>query len=137
MTATHETSQAAKEDAEAEGTNGDLKEEVTKQMSRDALSRKRRQPSCAAVADTACTELIFSGSPDSHGSSYFESVNRILTRQGAVPLLEETERFVEAVLRAIRQREVVSKHWSRITGHDDIITLIHDAQASGDMDETI
>ena len=95
------------------------------------------QASCAAVADTACAELIPSGSPVSHESSYFETVNRILALQGAVPPLEETERFVEAVLRAIRQREVVSKHWSKITGQDDIIALIHDAQASGDIDEAI
>jgi len=110
---------------------------MTKQVSRDALSRKRKQASCAAVADTACAELIPSGSPVSHESSYFETVNRILARQGAVPPLEEKERFVEALLRAVRQREVVSKHWSRITGHDDIIALIHDGQASGDMDEAI
>ncbi|MCH7688733.1 MAG: hypothetical protein IH899_18970 [Planctomycetes bacterium] len=101
------------------------------------MSRKRKQASCAAVADTACAKLIPSGSPDSHESSYFETVNRILARQRAVPPLEETERFVEAVLRAIRQREVVSKHWSRITGHEDIISLIHSARESGDTNEAI
>lgn len=106
-------------------------------MSRDALSRERKQPSCAAVADTYCAELISNGSPDNHEPSYFETVNRILARQGAVPLPEEKKRFVEALLEAIRQQEVVSKHRSRIAGHDDIIALIYDAQASGDKDEAI
>ena len=103
----------------------------------DAVSRQRRQISCAAEADSACGARNPNDSAASQSQSFFKTVNRVLKEQDAVTPLAEQERFVEAVLRAIRQREVFSKHWSRITAHDDIIALIHDAQASGDIDEAI
>lgn len=71
-------------------------------------------------------------------SSLSKAVNRILKRQGAVATLPERRRFVETLQRAIRQREVVSKLWSKITsGNEDIIALIHASQADGKADEAI
>jgi hypothetical protein len=52
--------------------------------------------------------------------------------------LAERRRFVKTLQRAIRNREVVSRAWAKITGrNDDIIALIRAAQTSGDIDEAI
>jgi len=103
----------------------------------DAVSRQRRQTSYAAEAGSACGVRNSNDSAGSDLSSYFETINRLLKQQEVVAPFEERRRFVDSLLRAIRQREVVSQYWMRITGHEDIISLIHSARESGDTNEAI
>ncbi len=101
------------------------------------MPRKRTRRHCAVVDGCG---IQFTG--DAHisdsKSSLFEAVNPILTRQRAVASLAERRRFVVTLERAIRQRDVVSKLWSKITSdHNDIISLIQISLSSGDVDEAI
>lgn len=104
--------------------------------SRIAVSRKQRPTSCATVEESTCKERIAYTTPKDDLPS-FKTVNPILFQQGVTAPVEERKRFVEVLLRAIRQRDVIARHWTIITDHDDIIALIQSARESGDIDEAI
>ena len=66
-----------------------------------------------------------------------EAVLTLLKKQGATASATEIERFVQFLGRSIRQRDVVSRQWAKITDKRDIVWLIHESLQNRQADEAV
>lgn len=66
-----------------------------------------------------------------------EAVLPLLKKQSATASATEMERFVQFLGRSIRQRDVVSRQWAKITDKRDIVWLIHESLQNRQADEAV
>lgn len=66
-----------------------------------------------------------------------KAITSLLKKQRATASATEMKRFAHFLERSLRQRDVVSRQWARITDKRDIISLIHESLQSQQLDEAI
>lgn len=95
----------------------------------------RQRDACSPSSD-GCGEDMRIASGETP-APLVEAVVPLLKKQGATASATEMERFVHFLGRSIRQREVVSRQWAKITDKRDIIWLIHESLQNRQEDEAI